>query len=269
MKISYRTHPILEKLNNGKLGVLPFFECDKLFIETFVEKVTKNWKFYHTFFKQEVNIISEAFTDAAFKAMPKLLGLYEDIIKNDLSDFFVAGTFCFKDHVAMFYHDIKQGSEDVEISYYLFTKDGIPVCFYNDSAKYKIFQNGWVTNAKCINPNDKEKIEHFIHNGMAVVTLFYMFKKYAEVETKIIEPNSVKREPKQKYVNDTKLQLTYLDSKWFTNLVKSDAFKVSGHFRLQPCKNKIGQWTKKLIWISDFMKTGYTAPARKESVNCI
>jgi hypothetical protein len=26
---------------------------------------------------------------------------------------------------------------------------------------------------------------------------------------------------------------------------------------------KNGEWTKELIWISEFEKTGYTAPARK------
>jgi len=53
-----------------------------------------------------------------------------------------------------------------------------------------------------------------------------------------------------------------LDSKWFTTLVKSDAFHVRGHFRLQP-KKKDGEWTKELIWINDFQKEGYTAPARR------
>lgn len=51
-----------------------------------------------------------------------------------------------------------------------------------------------------------------------------------------------------------------MDSKWFTNLVKSDGFKVRGHFRFQP-KKKDGVWTKELIWINEFEKSGYNREA--------
>jgi hypothetical protein len=36
---------------------------------------------------------------------------------------------------------------------------------------------------------------------------------------------------------------------------------VSGHFRLQPKKSN-GEWTKELIWIDEFGKTGYTSNAK-------
>lgn len=91
--------------------------------------------------------------------------------------------------------------------------------------------------------------------------VFYMFKSYACVETKIIEPHSRIKDIGCKYINETSLPITYLDSKWFTNLVRSGAFKVRGHFRLQP-KKADGVWTRELIWINDFLKTGYTSPAK-------
>lgn len=107
------------------------------------------------------------------------------------------------------------------------------------------------------NKNGTE-VERFIWIHIFRVVLFDMFKKYAEVETKVLLPNTKLKSINCKYVNDTKLPITYLDSKWFTNLVKSDAFNVSGHFRLQPYKN-----SKKLIWIEGFQKDGYTSKARK------
>lgn len=91
-----------------------------------------------------------------------------------------------------------------------------------------------------------------------------VFKKYAEIETKILPPKTESNDGiKCIYSNHSKFPITFIDSTWFTNLVKSDAFKVSGHFRLQPCHDENGKPTKKLIWINEFVKSGYTSPARK------
>lgn len=96
------------------------------------------------------------------------------------------------------------------------------------------------------------------------LTVFCFFKKYAEIETKLLPPKTESNDGfKCVYSNHSKYPITFINSTWFTNLVKSDAFKVSGHFRLQPCHDENGMPTKKLIWISDYIKSGYTAPARK------
>lgn len=95
---------------------------------------------------------------------------------------------------------------------------------------------------------------------MSRLIVYKLFKTYAEVETKILWPNSVIKDVNCKYINDTHLPITYLDSKWFTNLVKSEAFTVHGHFRLQACGKGLND--HKLIWISEYTKSGYTAPAR-------
>ena len=95
------------------------------------------------------------------------------------------------------------------------------------------------------------------------VSICLAFEKYAELETKQLPPNSRVVDITCKYINQTDVPVTVMDSRWFTTVVKSDAFKVSGHFRLQPCGER--NTDRKLIWVSDFMKTGYTAPARKLS----
>jgi hypothetical protein len=102
------------------------------------------------------------------------------------------------------------------------------------------------------------EIQHFAH-----WCLFEeLFLQFAHIETKILPPSrQIWDGPICKYNNKTKSDITIVDSTWFTTLIKSDGFKVRGHFRLQPYKG--GE--KKLIWIQDFKKHGYTRKARIES----
>jgi hypothetical protein len=51
-----------------------------------------------------------------------------------------------------------------------------------------------------------------------------------------------------------------LDSTWFTTIVRSEGFKVGGHFRMQPFGKNLSD--RKLIWISPFDKNGYTRKAK-------
>jgi len=92
--------------------------------------------------------------------------------------------------------------------------------------------------------------------------LINLLQKYAQVETKIIQPNEKHKIDKDNIFNETQLPITYIDSTWFTNLVVSGAFGVKGHFRLQPKKDEKGEWTKELIWIKDFEKQGYHRRAK-------
>ena len=91
-----------------------------------------------------------------------------------------------------------------------------------------------------------------------------LFIKYAQVETKTVGANKRYKDINCKYTNETNSDITFLDSTWFTNLVKSEGFNVRGHFRMQP-KKKDGEWTKELIWISEFEKSGYNRKAKKIS----
>lgn len=83
-----------------------------------------------------------------------------------------------------------------------------------------------------------------------------VFIKYAQIQVKEVPAGKKVKDFNCKYVNDTPSDIRILDSTWFTTLVKSEAFKVRGHFRLQPCGE--GLKDKKLIWISDYEKQGYT-----------
>jgi hypothetical protein len=263
MKISNRTHPILEKMKNKSLGIIPIFEDDKSFFDLNIKFYTHWWKFKLKEFGSDVNIITENFDLACKKAEDKLHALILDIMGNDTSDLDVSGTVINGGLVYMVDYHLKKGSEDCEIFLYIFTKEGTPIAFLVDSAKYGINLTGWVSKTRNLGKNEKE-ISHFLIYHLEKAAIYFMFKKYAEVETKYLQPNKKTRDIFCKYKNETATGITILDSKWFTNLVKSDAFNVRGHFRLQP-KKKNGEWAKELIWINEFQKSGYISRAKKLS----
>lgn len=242
MKISYRTHPALELLKGNikelqvcKEDIDYFYENGEVFLCLFKESIPK--------FSEILLFISAPFFDAAEKSFSKF---YDINI-----DFSTSGTIIYFEEI--FFFDIKYlGQNNLEIIFFLFSKRGYPICYHfqKNNKVFNWYTNNWVYTF----PKDTT----FFLN---TIILLLLFKKYAQVETKFLPPNKRVKDINCKYVNDTSLGITHLDSKWFTNLVKSDAFKVRGHFRLQP-KKKDGEWTKELIWINDFEKNGYTAKAR-------
>lgn len=80
------------------------------------------------------------------------------------------------------------------------------------------------------------------------------------IEPKFLGPRAKLHEQNCKYENHTNHSIEIIKSNYLYDLQKSGAFKVSGHFRWQPYKD--GE--KRLIFISDFVKTGYTTKLRKE-----
>lgn len=93
------------------------------------------------------------------------------------------------------------------------------------------------------------------------IVMFCLFKKYCDIETKVTEPkNRRAKVGNNKYINETDKRIQILDATWFTNLVVSGAFGVSGHLRWQ--RYGPGNTQKKLIWIDEFVKEGYTRKAK-------
>lgn len=93
------------------------------------------------------------------------------------------------------------------------------------------------------------------------IILFCLFKKYCDIETKVVEPkNRRAKVGGNKYLNETDKRISILDCTWFTNLVVSGKFGVSGHLRWQ--RHGPNNSLKKLIWIDEFEKDGYTRKAK-------
>lgn len=273
MKISYRNHPSIEKLQNGLFGKMNYStEDEKIVRGKNFARGYEIWKASSHWFKSEINYISKPFFDSAQKAGVKLNELYFDTLRSKNIDINFSGTIIISGGFTfMFHHEYDTKNDIFVASIYWFNDHKNMLLGYANSATRGVNQtkNDWdwwmaddYKKSFSLFTEDQEVEEIMMLFGMCITLM--MFKKYAEVETKILKPNSkIKDDIGCKYINDTKLSITWLDSKWFTNLVKSDAFTVRGHFRLQACGS--GLKDHKIIWINEFTKTGYTAPARKLS----
>lgn len=257
MRISYKNNPAIEYLNRNKLGVIPIIEGDVSSFNIIKEDAKNSFSESIDCFRSEVNIISQYFANACEKNDKKLIGLYEDFCINDIADLNVCGTYIFNGLTFMIDHKMKKGSEDMFINFFIFGKRGEILAFlhHGEVGGMEIF---WASNHVGI--NNLHELKKAVMSWFIRVVVFYLFKNYAEVETKHVKPNQVLRGIGCNYSNGTNNNVTFLDCKWFTNIVRSDGFKVRGHFRLQ--KYGYGLSKIKIIWINDFEKEGYTSKAK-------
>jgi len=266
MKISKRKYGWIDCLKKKSLGDMPIFESDKLFFDKYGHVFVNVWKQYCNSFAENINYVSAPFYHAASENKEKLLPVYADILQ-DQANYRLNGTFIAGFLVFMIDYKLIKGNDDFYLTLYIFTETGVPVLFYNnryDSTKTDNTYFGWISaflgKQLSVSPSYDNKIKEMIFLHVWWVVLFDMFKTYASVETKHLPAKSIVKDVNCKYINETDISITHLDSTWFTNLIKSDAFKVRGHFRLQPIK-KDGKWTRELIWINEFKKNGYTRKA--------
>jgi hypothetical protein len=262
MKVSERTHPILQHIINRSLGHVPtsvddisFFNANKEVINEFCNSLFTNVMSDYG----KIHYVSDTFYNAVNEAWDRITYIYNKRIEKEDS-IFIRGVYIIKDFVYVLRsHDLPPDWEigwDQYISFAIFHKNGQPIAFVDKNTVNKI-NVYWTSKSLICSPTSYEWLIYQYHTIVSI----YLFQKYAQVETKIIEPHQHKKENNCKYINDTKFPITYLDSKWFTTIVKSDGFKVRGHFRLQP-KIKDGKWTHELIFINDYMKSGYTSKAK-------
>lgn len=247
MKISYRTHPVLKYL--GANDAIPIPDINNEFL---LKPIFKEWELLRNNFNKNINIISSTFATAAMLAKDKLKLQEVFYSLGDISGTVIFGTYCicYEAKVGV----DKDGKKGYKIDLFLFSF-GNMILAYNNNVEYAADFFGIKST------NDNAEMLGLVWNWFQVAQSFLLLKKYAQVETKYLPAKKTTTDINCKYVNETNSNITILDSKWFTTLVKSDAFKVRGHFRLQP-KKKDGEWTKELIWINDFTKDGYTAPAK-------
>lgn len=251
-RISYRNYPILEQIKKGELSTkMPAFHEDILELQKKGKSIYQVFKSLSPFFKTSTIKVSESFLLATDKAKSFLVK-----IMNELGDETFTGTIIIGKFVYCYYVVLTQGIYSVSI--------------------FDFYPNGGLRNMLTSHDNSKDfNFYSKVNNSMAIdmgvnyteyVTYIIMssliFKKYASVE--IIESKAKSKNTfiGCKYLNETDLDIEYLDSKWFTTLTNVNGFKVRGFFRLQP-KKKDGEWTKELIWIDDFEKKGYNRKAKK------
>lgn len=107
---------------------------------------------------------------------------------------------------------------------------------------------------------DSERPQMALINMMGYVYYYLLFKKYGNIDIEMVPAKKTLRKSQilgEKVNNFMGIDVKVLDSRWFTTICRDEGFLVSGHFRLQPCKDENGEWTRKLIYINPYAKTGY------------
>lgn len=263
MKINYKNTALglLDHIDPFSFRVMANKEHSQQEVSQFGLSVVENWHMIVDRFKEKIRYISNPFYEAYSNAVHKMVGLID---AQEIDD---CGTFIMKvseKETNTIFYDIRTEGKGSD-----FKIIGVVFIFNNDTSKDKPSLGIYVQrNGKGIKQWISQKAEE---NGctnitvLADILMMVIFLKYCDTETKIIPPNKKDHHIGIKYVNDTKQKIEVLDSTWFTTLVKSDAFKVRGHFRFQPCGHNLSD--RKLIWISDFEKSGYTREAKILSQN--
>lgn len=128
-----------------------------------------------------------------------------------------------------------------------------------------VFYYMWGIKSGKLSFPDEEKNEDFFDEMLQFVRLL-IFTELSELETVELRPKqSIGSQRKGKTLNDGNKNVIIVDSSWNKILVKGDSFKVSGHLRLQPCGPNLQY--RKLKYIDEFQKEGYTRGAKKETSN--
>jgi len=108
-----------------------------------------------------------------------------------------------------------------------------------------------------------DRIDQDFQDMMMRFVKLLIFTELSELEIVMLKPNGRFGTRKSgKFVNESKHNITIIDSTWNKLIIRTEGFSVSGHLRLQ----RYGEGRKevKLIFIEEFEKHGYIRRARKE-----
>jgi len=99
------------------------------------------------------------------------------------------------------------------------------------------------------------------------VMSFILFYNYTDTETKVLHgiDSGEQRRAKlngEKFLNASKNDIEIIDSSYFTKIIRTGEFGVSGHFRVQ--RYGVGSSETKIVYIDNYKKNGYTRNARIE-----
>jgi hypothetical protein len=257
MKINHDKYPILQKLEQGIFGVIGMSESDALIIPMHSDTmamVRDTFKANIPYFKKSIRYITEPLYNAMTQAREKLLAT--ELIM-DLSS--CSGTYLVGDLQICYNISALPGVDKWEYVCYCFAGDRF-MSFTGEDGKrnYSYGSSFWFEIDNPSMEGRKEIAKQQFYRLLMIIN----FLKYAEIQVKHLQPNrQIWDGPNCLYNNKSKYPVEIMDSTWFTTLVKSDAFKVRGHFRLQPYGE--GLTKRKLVWINEFQKDGYTRQAKK------
>lgn len=266
MKFSRRSYPILQLIEERNFSRVDIFSSftDEIKQQIFNRKDTFNGiEFVKNRFTELDNVVPHIcyfvkgiFQKASLLA-PKLEFIINDIPNSD-------GIFLLPDKSVIIYKWQNQTLETIHIAgteiIELASLESVELYGAKYMAVKRIPENGISIDGKNINVS--------IHQNEGTLipwlTLVYLaFYHFAEIETKIISSENLTAKVihnNEKYYNDTKSRIEIIDSNWFTKIIRTTGFKVSGHFKFQPYGSNFSK--RKLVWIDEYQKDGYTKNER-------
>ena len=206
--------------------------------------------------RTKVLLFSEKFVLAALKAAPKLISLYKQIKPGK-------------------YIILKASREIGEPAYVVEMEDWslyILECTHNNVFNYcqqdVTNSGGDLTLAKLneiipdSHPEDDDFVIKFdvgtLYDPFPLIAL--LFYQFADIETLILNEKCKRGHLNNcKYLLECDSKITIVDSTWFTTIIQSEGFKVRGHFAFRAFGE--GHSQRRLVWISEFNKNGYTRKA--------
>lgn len=99
------------------------------------------------------------------------------------------------------------------------------------------------------------------------VMSFILFYNYTETETHVVHGIETGEQRRlkinnEKFLNETKNNIEIIDSTYFTKLIRTGEFGVSGHFRVQHFGPSNSE--SKIVFIESYKKNGYIRNAKKQ-----
>jgi hypothetical protein len=252
MRLNKNTYPAYIELENSNYEML---RIDHMFGEYFNNSREK----FNSFINSLISIhkqakkkyyITESFKDAIITALPKIVEK-----NNQLNNIPTDCGIIFNNKGFTIYIS-NPSDKKLKLCLYGFTRDTITSFAYVDND----FNYGGIScSMKDGKPyDDKENTFLYIHSFLT--TLYFIHN--CEIEQRIIKPNQKDRSNGQRHFNESKSDITILDCRWFTELIRDTPFAVRGHLRWQVHGENRGK--RKLIWIDEFEKSGYHRKQSKE-----
>lgn len=251
MRLNEKTYPAYMQLETQRYEYL---KIDQMFGEKLLQSA-KDFKDFLSALKYTFSQVSKkyyltnTFKDAIMTAAPKI-----QEGNKQLRDIPTDCGIIFTDKGFTIYLS-NPTDKKLKLLCYGFTKEGI-------LTTYGIIENDMTFGGMACSVNENGEpvndTEGLVGYLNTMLTAIY-FIHNCEIEQRVLGPNKKDRLNGQKYFNESKSDVVILDCKWFTELIRDAPFHVKGHLRWQVHGEK--RTKRKLIWISDFEKQGYTRKA--------
>ena len=247
MRLNKSTYPAYMVLESGQHHCL---QIDAMFGDLFNEPeqlmgFIKNMAAVYQSVKNRF-FMTEPFREAIEKAIPKLVEKGAENTQKESGIILTSKGF------------VLYGcnpSPDKKFVLYGFTRDVLTTYGYVDKDGQCFGIAASVRNGQPYNDTDT------MYEMLYSYQLAVYFINNCEIETKILHPSAKHRADGVKYFNESRSNITILDCRWFTELVRDAPFHVNGHLRWQACGEKFSK--RKLTWVSEYQKQGYRRQAQK------